>query len=92
MLRSIFRVISFLAAYLLLPVGAFYLGYQKTGVYFEEKLIRLPFEHFGIAIGLGCAFTVLTIAQLVWVLTHQTAKAAKSPYVVGSKTKETILK
>ena len=49
-----------------LPAAAGYGGYQLTDRIFRERLIVLPFESSGLAVGAGCFFWTLALLTL-WV-------------------------
>lgn len=61
MLSKIFAALLILT----LPPAASYGGYRLTDLYFQRKMIPLPFEQTGIAVGAGCFFWTLSLLVLV---------------------------
>ena len=51
-------------AFLTLPPGAFYGGYRLTDELFRLRRVPLPFESYGIAVGAGCFFRMLSLLVL----------------------------
>ncbi len=60
-LPSIFFVILSIIA----PAAAFYLVYRYTDILFQKQKYPYPFEHFGIAAGLGTACFVHAFVLLI---------------------------
>ena len=72
---SIFVHYLFLTLSVFLPCAASVEGYWLTEQYFKRKMIPFPFEHFGVAVGLGCFFWALGLVILIWTLCKRRGSA-----------------
>ena len=77
MLKVLLRAVFALLGFVVFPAAAYLAASHCTKIYFEKKMIPLPFERFGVAVGAGSCLWVLAISFLVLALVSKKRRTVR---------------